>query len=184
MDSTRAVTGQPGTHGEQLAKRDLALPRIIHGKGFRGQVARIVNLLIQPVGEEIGPFVHQDAHGNTGERLAAGHGIRSCLTVGPAEVSFVHKPTMPHNQETSILARSLDVLEGLIEFLNVQTGFLPDFIRHREGTPSPCAVGWWKVLGKRSSRADRHGHKKLQDGISNLNTFHNPPAMMEIPCGS
>jgi hypothetical protein len=75
--------------------------------------------------------MHQDAYGNTGERLAARHGVRRCLTVGAAEISFVHEPAMAHNQKAAILAGPLDVLENRIELLNVQTRFLLDFIGHR-----------------------------------------------------
>ena len=106
-----------------MPKSDLRLRGIVQWKRLR-QVLLCEHLLVESVGEVGAVLVEHDPAGDRDESLAhrSHRGIR--ITVSFAVVTLVDKVTVPDHQQTAMLARTLRVVERLIQPPRVNPGNL------------------------------------------------------------
>ena len=119
---SRIDTAYAGRHREQLPQCDFRLAWIVERKYLGRQVFRREDLLIETVRDEVGFLLQHDADRDAGESIPTGSQFGLSLTISAAEISFIDKPSVAHDQQPAVLAGLLDVLKRVIELLSIGAG--------------------------------------------------------------
>ena len=141
MHAARIVAANSGGEGQQLAQLDVGLGRIRKRKRLGGHISGLKDLLIEAIGEQLGPLCHEDADGDAGERFSARGKVGGGVAVGQAKVPFINEPAILDDEKAAILGAGFGDFERIVELRHVDASQAASLVRRRRRSPAAGHVG-------------------------------------------
>jgi hypothetical protein len=135
-----------GGHAEELTQRNIGFPGIVQRKCL-GQIRLRKHFLREPVGNFVAKFLEHDSARDARDRLTGGGHVGIGVALGASEIFFVGQISVPHYQQSAVLAATLSKFKGAIQLGKIQASLLPDLGGVMHLAPASFTVGFGKIIG-------------------------------------